>query len=172
MATADRNNDGVISRAEWQGNRREFNSFDANRDGILSGNELTTAGFVTTAPTGGADRAHRRLDRNASGVLEGNEWPYNPRVFHELDTDSNSVLSPDEFARFSQTATIRELDLNKDGKVTRNEWPGTFATFDQLDQDNNRQLTSDEYFQRGSQFQREQRFREWDTNRNGFLESW
>ncbi|HXW04372.1 MAG TPA: hypothetical protein VD833_04005 [Vicinamibacterales bacterium] len=36
----DANGDGVITRAEWRGDRRAFRIHDANGDGILSGEEL------------------------------------------------------------------------------------------------------------------------------------
>ncbi|MCX6552574.1 MAG: hypothetical protein NTY02_16480, partial [Acidobacteria bacterium] len=36
----DRNRDGVISRAEWQGSDQSFRQQDRNGDGILSGDEV------------------------------------------------------------------------------------------------------------------------------------
>jgi hypothetical protein len=43
----DRNRDGVIERREWHdrnGNNRNFNRYDLNRDGVLSPYELRAAG--------------------------------------------------------------------------------------------------------------------------------
>jgi EF hand domain-containing protein len=37
----DRNDDGVVTRREWQGTRGEFNALDANRDGVLSTREYS-----------------------------------------------------------------------------------------------------------------------------------
>jgi hypothetical protein len=39
----DRNNDGVISRSEWQGTPQAFNARDWNNDGVLSGDETSAA---------------------------------------------------------------------------------------------------------------------------------
>src|SRR5919106_881010 len=36
----DRNNDGRITRDEWNGNERGFRNRDWNGDGVLSGNEV------------------------------------------------------------------------------------------------------------------------------------
>ena len=36
----DENGDGVVTRAEWRGNRRSFRVHDRNSDGILSGDEV------------------------------------------------------------------------------------------------------------------------------------
>jgi len=40
FAGMDRNRDGVITRKEWRGDKKEFRALDWNRDGILSGQEL------------------------------------------------------------------------------------------------------------------------------------
>ena len=40
FAAMDRNNDGVISRQEWNGSARSFEVHDWNNDGRLSGNEV------------------------------------------------------------------------------------------------------------------------------------
>lgn len=53
LSTLDRNRDGVISRAEWEGPRREFNQLDINRDGVVSRRELVRAGDRGIAGTSG-----------------------------------------------------------------------------------------------------------------------
>ena len=37
----DRNDDGLVTRREWQRSRGEFNALDANRDGVLSTREYS-----------------------------------------------------------------------------------------------------------------------------------
>ena len=39
--TWDRNGDGVITRAEWRGTAQAFRERDWDRDGVISGDELT-----------------------------------------------------------------------------------------------------------------------------------
>jgi hypothetical protein len=46
LSTYDRNRDGVVSRAEWRGSRRDFNQIDVNRDGLISRRELARADNV------------------------------------------------------------------------------------------------------------------------------
>jgi len=41
--TMDRNRDGVVTRAEWQGSDQSFRQQDRNGDGILSGDEVRVA---------------------------------------------------------------------------------------------------------------------------------
>ena len=179
----DRNGDGVVSRREWRGNNRTFNQHDINRDGMLSGNEL---------PGWRDDRADDRynnrdreqtrnrsaargggvgkLDENRTGRVEGHEWPYNPQLFHRLDTDEDSTLSADEL-RNIETATLDDLDLNRNRRIDSDEWPGGFAKFEQLDQNGDGRVSSIEYFERGGAWQRRDRFDAWDTNRDGVLQS-
>ena len=62
FARMDRNDDGVITRWEWQGTRREFALLDTNRDGVLSPREYanrdtgdsvagTSGQLITVNPT-------------------------------------------------------------------------------------------------------------------------
>ena len=175
----DDNSDGAISRNEWRGDARTFRELDRNRDGVLSGNEVPGSarrerrnnersyGQRSRDDAGG--RADR-LDKNESGVVEGYEWPYNRAVFHRLDRNRDSVLSPDELDNIDAT-TLTELDRNRDGTVDSKEWPGGFAKFERLDNDRNGRVSADEYFERGGEWRRRQRFDAWDTNRDGIIQS-
>jgi Ca2+-binding EF-hand superfamily protein len=171
----DRDGDGVVTRAEWRGNAQTFERHDWNNDGMLSGDELlgnqrNQRQRTQTQRTQTRSRAVDQLDDNRSGVVEGYEWPYNRQVFHDLDTDANSVLSADELRNIN-TATLPQLDRNKDGRIDDEEWPGGFAQFDRLDENRDGRVTASEYFERGGEWQRRQRFDSWDRNRNGILES-
>jgi Ca2+-binding EF-hand superfamily protein len=167
----------MISRSEWHGDAQTFRELDRNRDGVLSGNEVP-AGRERRKNTeriyrDSRDRAEPRagrLDENKSGVVEGYEWPYNRAVFHRLDRDRDSVLSPEELDNID-AATLTELDRNRDGKVDSNEWPGGFAKFERLDNDRDGRVSADEYFERGGEWRRRQRFDAWDTNRDGIIQS-
>ena len=76
FAGMDRNNDGVITRAEWRGSAQSFAVHDWNRDGRLSGDEVRTgAAWPAERSTNDATtfRVWSReqftaLDRNADGV--------------------------------------------------------------------------------------------------------
>lgn len=179
--TWDENGDGRISRQEWTGNSRTFNQRDRNRDGYLDRYELPPGLRNRVDQYGQADRQRKndrsragdpvaRLDDNRSGVIEGYEWPYNKRVFHDLDKDRNSVLSKDELTNIS-TATMIQLDRNNNQRIDPEEWPGGFAGFDQLDQNRDGAISSAEYFERGGEWQRRQRFNEWDKDGNGVVSS-
>jgi hypothetical protein len=173
----DANGDGRISRSEWRGTSSEFRQLDANRDGVLSGTEIPgnrsdDRGTIQDRPTGRTTGAAevRKLDKNASGVVEGYEWPYNREVFHNLDTDANSVLSADEFRNIS-SATLKQLDRNGNGRLEPDEWPGGYAELSDLDADRDGRVSSKEYIERGSEWQRRRRFNNWDTNRNGMIDA-
>jgi Ca2+-binding EF-hand superfamily protein len=169
----DRNGDGVITRNEWRGNYRSFTSFDRDGNGHISQDELP--GYMrrndrVQQRNRSADDPVDKLDKNASGVVEGYEWPYNSRVFHELDRDMNSVLSEDELRNIS-SATLDELDMNKNRRIEPEEWPGGFAEFNRLDENRDGRISAREYFDRGGEFQRRQRFDDWDKNGDGVISS-
>src|SRR5215813_11569917 len=64
----DRNRDGVVTSAEWQGPAGAFRLHDTNRDGVLSGSEVWDAGRNPRF-----DR-FRDYDRNNDGVISRSEW--------------------------------------------------------------------------------------------------
>jgi len=167
----DANGDGRISRSEWRGSAAEFQRLDTNRDGILSGTEIPpNSNTVEDRPGRDQGRAEvRQLDKNADGVVEGYEWPYNAAVFHRLDTDGNSVLSADELKNLPSVAQ-QELDQNASGRAGANSGRSTYAEFDRLDTNRDGRITADEYAERGAEWQRRQRFDEWDTNHNGVID--
>ena len=174
VASHDRNGDGVITREEWRGDRQAFRQRDQNRDGVLSGNEIP--GYRrdrNNSRFGAADRRSdesSRLDRNESGLVEGYEWPYQKNVFHQLDRNQDSVLSPRELSDLNRIA-LQDLDKNRNRKIDADEWPGGFAQFERLDTNSDGKIAANEYFERGGEWQRRQRFDSWDTNRDGIIQS-
>jgi Ca2+-binding EF-hand superfamily protein len=171
----DTNGDGRISRAEWRGTATEFRQLDSNRDNMLSGTEIPGDSVDNSRVNRGSQGRQgsaevRQLDKNASGVVEGYEWPYNRQVFHQLDTDQNSVLSSDELRNMS-SVTLKELDRNGNGRLDANERSGDYADLDRLDANRDGKISPDEYVQRGGEWQKRQRFDQWDTNRNGVIDS-
>jgi Ca2+-binding EF-hand superfamily protein len=164
----DRNRDDIIQRHEWRGDVATFRELDTDRNGRLTWHEYS--GTMPEATRARATEGPARLDKNASGAVEGYEWPYNRELFHQLDTDRNSVLTSEELRNMNR-ATLGQLDRNRNNQVDRNEWPGGFADFRELDENNDGRVTSEEYFGRGANWQRRQRFREWDKNGDGIIQS-
>jgi hypothetical protein len=98
----DDNGDGVITRAEWNGNNVSFNNQDWNGDGVLSGDELR----------GGARRTARRsdydfdaLDVNNNNRIERREWQARLDEFNRLNTNGDNFLTRDELDGFDAVGT-------------------------------------------------------------------
>jgi Ca2+-binding EF-hand superfamily protein len=95
----DRNGDGVITRAEWRGSERSFDSHDRNRDGILSGSEVR-ASEQARFDRDGWDALVDQFDRTDSdndGVISRSEWYGDRATFRRLDRDNNGVIRLTEF---------------------------------------------------------------------------
>jgi hypothetical protein len=94
----DRNNDGIITRAEWSGNDQSFREHDTNVDGILSGAEVRPGGEATV---GNLDRSVARfnsVDRNGDGRIGHEEWTGNAATFNAMDRNGDGLLTRDEFS--------------------------------------------------------------------------
>ena len=96
----DRNNDGVITRAEWRGNRQSFDNQDWNNDGVLSGDELDAgAARLGRVDDARADRRVQRfdtLDTNGNSRIEPREWNGTVAAFNRFDVNNDNVLSRGE----------------------------------------------------------------------------
>jgi hypothetical protein len=96
----DVNGDGVITRSEWRGNARSFDTHDINRDGVLSGTEVDTADRDVARDRDGWDDlvdVFDSVDRNNDGGISRNEWYGDRATFSRLDRDRNGVLRLSEF---------------------------------------------------------------------------
>ena len=91
----DRNNDGVITRAEWSGNDRSFREHDTNVDGILSGAEVRPGG---EAKVGNPVAQFSQMDRNGDGRIVYEEWTGNTAAFNHLDRNRDGLITRDEFS--------------------------------------------------------------------------
>ena len=164
FAGMDTNNDGVVTRAEWEGSTRAFEIEDWNGDGILSGEEVRPGakrrarGADSRAP----EPAYRpaayddwtasgftALDLNRDGRISRDEWRFDIATFQRVDGDRDDALSRAEFTGEREEASGRNnrlpyLDSNKDGRVSRAEWRGTAERFDALDANRDGQLTRQE----------------------------
>jgi hypothetical protein len=92
----DDNGDGVISRAEWNGNNVSFNNQDWNGDGVISGQELRTEG--RRAGRRANDYDFDALDVNNNNRIERREWQARLDEFNRLNTNGDNFLSREELA--------------------------------------------------------------------------
>lgn len=155
----DTNNDGRITRAEWQGNDRAFRNHDWNGDGVLSGDEVR--------PGAARDRrmpqqdyeprdsevfydwtaeGFRELDHDRNGRISRNEWHFDMEGFVRADRNRDNVLTRAEFLGNATSDDDREdrfddLDTNNNNRIERGEWHGTRDAFEWLDRNNDGVLT-------------------------------
>ena len=112
----DRDNDSVVTRAEWVGSAAAFRVLDANHDGVLSGAEVWDESDRRrgTRPRsvdewGGDDNGtdayvtpeerFRELDRNHDGMISRQEWNGTAQNYRDLDRNRNNRITLDEFRR-------------------------------------------------------------------------
>jgi hypothetical protein len=107
LRAMDTDNDGVITRAEWQGTAQSFRQQDANHDGVLSGQELLPrAGASGNSP----DRSRReqlyarfeRADRNGDGRVARDEWTGTTAAFKRMDENGDGMVTREEFTTVSE----------------------------------------------------------------------
>jgi hypothetical protein len=94
----DRNGDGVVTRAEWQGPDGAFRLHDTNKDGQLFGTEVFDArdrgrradqNFDDWTPRGFSE-----LDRNGDNRLTRREWQFNRESFDLADRNKRQHRDP------------------------------------------------------------------------------
>jgi len=144
----DRNGDGVIDRAEWNGTRAAFRHHDSNRDGVLSGNEVPGwfYGRTNEAQLGSVPGSELNdLDRNRDGYIERREWNGRMAEFRSMDRDRDGRISNTEFYGESTRArSVDRLDRNRSGRVEGYEWPYNATLFHQLDTNRDSTLSAAE----------------------------
>ena len=91
---ADRNNDNVLSRNEWNGDAQTFERVDRNNDGRISYAEFQGQDVEGTS---GLQDSFDTLDRNNNGVLTLSEWNGTRQQYDALDTDNDGVVSRVEY---------------------------------------------------------------------------
>jgi hypothetical protein len=90
----DKDGNGSISRDEWVRDQQTFDRLDANKDGVLSREELGQA--VQQRIRQRADDRWKRLDKDGNGSISREEWPRNPEAFDRLDTNKDGLLTREE----------------------------------------------------------------------------
>jgi hypothetical protein len=102
----DRNGDGVVTRAEWQGSDQSFRQQDRNGDGILSGDEVRVAQGADTV------NLFAFVDLDGNGKVTTQEWR---RAFTQLDVNRDGVLTEDElWSRSTPPVLTRAFQAGRD----------------------------------------------------------
>ena len=182
----DRNNDGRISRDEWQGSQRSFDTHDWNNDGVLSGNEVLT-GAQRDSRWEDADHnaswrernlswtrtAFSNLDHNRDNRITSNEWHYDVETFRRVDRNRDNAINLSEFLGQNvdddRGDDFDDLDYNNDGVVSRQEWHGGANEFNYLDRNRDGRLSRYEVVGSNTSMTTYNEFQNLDYNRDGRL---
>lgn len=92
----DFNRDGVISVDEWHWSRRSFDRHDLNRDGVLTRREFVDAG-PAAVPTSGQSivvRAAQAWTDTGLSVREGDTMTFEAQGSAQLSADGNDIAGP------------------------------------------------------------------------------
>ena len=180
----DKNNDGRITREEWNGNARSFQNHDWNGDGVLSGNEVRSG---AQRDTDLADHNPSTLERNLSWTranftsldhnrdarLSANEWHFDLETFRRVDANRNDSISLQEFLGEGvddvRDDSFDNMDWNNNGRVEKTEWFGGAAEFTRLDRNRDGVLTRFEVVGSTPSFDTWDQFQNLDYDRNGTL---
>ena len=132
------NRDGRIQRAEWFYDREGFIRADRNRDGVL-----TRAEFLGSDVDADREDRFEYLDVNNNGRVERSEWHASRDAFDWLDRNNDGVLSRTEVVGedVEQSDLFGGLDANNDEVITPDEWQWSRRSFARQDQNGDGQLT-------------------------------
>ena len=182
----DTNNDGRITRDEWNGTDRSFANHDWNGDGVLSGDEVRLgtqrgSGWDTAdhepnrfeRNISWTEAGFRNLDHNRDGRLTSNEWHYDIETFRRVDRNRDNALSAGEFvgsgSEDDRYDSFDDLDTNNNGRVERAEWHGGLEEFRWLDRNSDGVLSRFEVVGQQASFDSYDEFNELDYDRNGAI---
>jgi Ca2+-binding EF-hand superfamily protein len=150
----DRNNDGAISRTEWNGTRESFVVNDWNGDNVLSGEEVAPGAQRNANNNRAVNPARfRDLDVDRDGFIERAEWRDSADAFDWLDRNNDNLLSRAEVAGRTGAAAqpapavdpFDELDANNDGRVSLREYRWSRRQFIEQDTNDDGVLTRREF---------------------------
>ena len=165
----DKDGDGRITRAEWNGNDTSFRQHDADSDGVLAGAEITPAAEPLTDNEEAEDdwqewwSFHQgqfdsgtfdAMDQDENQSVSREEWAGGFALFDRLDRDHNGAISQQEyenreFRSMTREALFGRLDANRDGRLEPSEWWWSRETFALVDVDSSGFVTPEELMNRG-----------------------
>ncbi|MBN1901384.1 EF-hand domain-containing protein [Candidatus Sumerlaeota bacterium] len=98
----DKDNNGLITLEEWKGTPEEFQGFDADQNGSLSGEESKAARELGKEFHQKYIEKYKKqkmtgMDADKDGVISLSEWKGDARAFNKHDKDQNKKLSEEEF---------------------------------------------------------------------------
>lgn len=164
---SDSNNDGVVTRAEFDAGRTAmFTRMDANNDGTVTREEMR-AGWREGRHHGGRGEGHHRggrrgghggghgferADANNDGNITRDEFLARPIAhFERIDANSDGVISANERPQRGERGERRgrggwtSPDANNDGSITQAEFVAAGAShFERLDANRDGQVTREE----------------------------
>jgi YD repeat-containing protein len=137
----DYDDDGRLTRREWNGDRREFDLMDVNNDGLLTYDE-----YVSSVDDDVRSVRFRDLDRNRDGRLTRGELSVDRTTFDLLDRNNDGRVTREEF-RDTRALDDRftRLDRDRDGRLERREWLGSTDAFRWFDRNRDGRVTRDEF---------------------------
>ncbi len=177
FAGMDRDNDGTITRAEWNGSAQSFRVHDWNGDGVLSGDEVRAGGQrqwdqdPDYAPNRNTlsdwtERRFQQLDSNGDGRILRREWPFSAEEFVRVDRNRDGALTRAEFldpnANDDRDDQFDYLDLNGNNRIEASEWHASRETFQWLDRNRDGVLSRTEAA--GENLEQNDQFAALDTN--------
>jgi Ca2+-binding EF-hand superfamily protein len=156
LKAMDKDADGKVTRAEFDGPEQAFLALDVNKDGVLDKDDypaiFAAGGDATPKPKeegepakakGGAGPTAsqfgprlKAMDTDSDGKLSREEYQGPPAMFNQLDTDNDGFLTPQEALRLTWLIGPKRfpmVDKDSDGKLSREEYPGPKPAFDRLD---------------------------------------
>lgn len=116
----DANKDGILTSDELAGAPAILLQLDANKDGAVSADELHPAGRGPQPRGGGRGPGATGTapGQEPAGQAPAHQGPKNP-CLAAIDLNTDGALSADEIAAAPQS--MLKLDANQDGQLTRDE---------------------------------------------------
>ncbi|MEC7582954.1 MAG: hypothetical protein VYE77_01440 [Planctomycetota bacterium] len=172
-ARLDKNRDGRISLAEWNGTPEGFAELDQDGNGLIDSRDRTEAAALgnpapvlpeTNRPMPDIDLLFKRFDKDKDGKLTQRELRSQKLLlesFDYADRDDDETLDYEELRLLGQAFERRRnpssgtrpqpyevpfaaWDKDDDGKVRQNEWQGPRSMFDQMDLDRDAAVSKEE----------------------------
>lgn len=165
----DKDGDGRITRAEWNGNDTSFRQHDTNGDGVLAGLEITPSAEPLTDNEEALDDwqewwsfhqgqfdtgAFDGMDQDENQSVSRDEWAGGTALFDRLDRDHDGVITQQEyesreFRNMTREGLFGRLDVNQDGRLVPSEWWWSREAFALVDVDSSGFITPQELMNRG-----------------------